>query len=873
MTASIRNNDASKSFIIYVVDQNTGKLRRTAIPSDLQVGLKDAPAELQIHGRLSVSSDELVVSARSHGTVYVDPNDTIVNVESTVIPASGRISVVLPSNPRDGQLVIIKDSAGTGASTPLDVTPSNNYLIDDALSGTISTAYGTLGVYWHGDQWRKLFALGTTTTTSSSSGSGDGADKGASYIVITNTASLPNERRLFAGTGIAITDNGPGSTVVIEATGTAVGGGDPGASYVVIGLTSSLSNERRLAAGSGISIVDNGANSTVVISADSVTGSWADVSASYITIGNTGSLPNERRLAGGTGIILSDGGAGSSIAVEINDNVVATISGSRFNGPVVAAGGLSGSLQTLIDGTSYLVGVGAVTITSQSNGQIIISGSGGSGGGGGGSSTTIITASYRRYARYHDTAFNPVALWQLSGNLLDSGPSAYDLVVATGTERYAPLVPGIVGAYFDAYTKLSSSVVPANLLLTGAVTVECIVSVTAQNTSSQYICILGSTGENYNTNYVWSVSVDTNSNALRYFAETGSAGTNILYSLTASLPTGMPIHLALVRGSDYQVTFYANGEKIGSSSSALTNPSITSATYTGRVQLGGDDGVTQRFQGTLASLKVINGALTAQQVRREFEYTLGPMYGILNNETADISASYIVIGTTGSLPNERNLAVSTDLTLTDGGPGSTVTLGVNNNRVATLTGSIFSGPVSASAGLSGSLQQVAPGLSYLVGAGNVTITSRSNGQIIVSGSGRQVLHTLNIFAGAVSTAEALTGSKLSIGGTYFNSTHMTSLVGSKAYKWRAIVFSSETPVSAAVDLYDVGGVIGGSPAVVSGTPMSSSLMTPMFIEKDITTVLSGMSSGILEARLWKTVSGSVTSSVTCLGAWIDVEVS
>ena len=44
--------------------------------------------------------------------------------------------------------------------------------------------------------------------------------------------------------------------------------------------------------------------------------------------------------------------------------------------------GFSGSLQTLVDGSDFLVGTGGITITNNENGSITINGSGGGGGGG-----------------------------------------------------------------------------------------------------------------------------------------------------------------------------------------------------------------------------------------------------------------------------------------------------------------------------------------------------------------------------------------------------------------------------------------------------------------------------------------------------------
>jgi hypothetical protein len=53
-------------------------------------------------------------------------------------------------------------------------------------------------------------------------GGGGGAPTTATYVTLSTDATLTNERVLTAGSGITITDNGAGNTVVIAATG---GGG------------------------------------------------------------------------------------------------------------------------------------------------------------------------------------------------------------------------------------------------------------------------------------------------------------------------------------------------------------------------------------------------------------------------------------------------------------------------------------------------------------------------------------------------------------------------------------------------------------------------------------------------------------------------
>ncbi len=99
----------------------------------------------------------------------------------------------------------------------------------------------------------------------------------------------------------------------------------------------------------------------------------ADPGAQYLLLSATGSLANERVFTVDTGLLGIDSGAGAAYTVRVNDSIVATLSGSNFSGPVVATGGLSGSLQRTSSGLSYLVGSGGTTVTSASNGQISIS--------------------------------------------------------------------------------------------------------------------------------------------------------------------------------------------------------------------------------------------------------------------------------------------------------------------------------------------------------------------------------------------------------------------------------------------------------------------------------------------------------------------
>ena len=100
----------------------------------------------------------------------------------------------------------------------------------------------------------------------------------------------------------------------------------------------------------------------------------------------------------------------------------------------------------------------------------------------------------------------------------------------------------------------------------------------------------------------------------------------------------------------------------------------------------------------------------------------------------DPAAQYLVLAATASLSNERVFTAGTGIKTTDSGAGAAYTIAVRDSIVATLTGSTFSGTVSAPA-LSGSLTNLQDGTSYLIAGSNTTIVTGSSGAITISSTG------------------------------------------------------------------------------------------------------------------------------------------
>jgi len=98
-----------------------------------------------------------------------------------------------------------------------------------------------------------------------------------------------------------------------------------------------------------------------------ITGSNGAITLATI---NSGTIQG---VTAGNGLV--GGGTSGTVTLTIDDSKVATISGSTFTGTVKFNGGLSGSLTSLTDGSSYLVAGSNVTISTGSSGAVTIASS------------------------------------------------------------------------------------------------------------------------------------------------------------------------------------------------------------------------------------------------------------------------------------------------------------------------------------------------------------------------------------------------------------------------------------------------------------------------------------------------------------------
>jgi hypothetical protein len=216
-----------------------------------------------------------------------------------------------------------------------------------------------------------------------------------------------------------------------------------------------------------------------------------------------------------------------------------------------------------------------------------------------------------------DLTHSPVGLWHFNGNLNDSSGNGLNL---TGSVTYRHVWTNIMGLVSGTAAR---SAFDAALAITGDITIQalCIMRIAPVGA-----VIAGFNGpfasDTAANNYLYQFAL-TNQDVMAWFSESG-AGVDASFNSTgagAGLPSfNTPMHIVARRASNI-ITYWVNGVQFGSASSALTTPtSGTSAVFSTHANSGAPD---------MFGLKVINSAITDQQIRDEYNRTLGAAFGVV----------------------------------------------------------------------------------------------------------------------------------------------------------------------------------------------------------------------------------------------------
>lgn len=210
MATNNTRDNTNKSLFVYVTDNNTGKIKRVAVPADVQVGLRDNPAGLQLTGKLSLSTSEVQATK----AVYVGSNNTITSIRINDANLSS-VTAYLPTNARTGQVHIIKDASGVSETVPINVSTLDNSLIDGSTSLIISTSYGSTNVFWNSNEWL-TFSSSTTSTQTVIGVTGSSSD----WVDTGNKLSTTSSIAISNGTENTTNPAGKGQDVYFYVSGT-----------------------------------------------------------------------------------------------------------------------------------------------------------------------------------------------------------------------------------------------------------------------------------------------------------------------------------------------------------------------------------------------------------------------------------------------------------------------------------------------------------------------------------------------------------------------------------------------------------------------------------------------------------------------------
>lgn len=157
-------DDANKSLFVYAKSSTSNRVTRVAVPADFQVGAAGSPADMTLYGGLAMSTATYPVSATSP-KVSIDSKVSIAAISTSALPPQ-YVDVYLPTSPRSGQVVYVKDASGTADVANIRIRDAAGGKIDGSELVALSVAYGSIALFYTSTGWGVM--------TSGGSGGGDG---------------------------------------------------------------------------------------------------------------------------------------------------------------------------------------------------------------------------------------------------------------------------------------------------------------------------------------------------------------------------------------------------------------------------------------------------------------------------------------------------------------------------------------------------------------------------------------------------------------------------------------------------------------------------------------------------------------------------
>ncbi len=485
-------------------------------------------------------------------------------------------------------------------------------------------------------------------------------------------------------------------------------------------------------------------------------------SVAAYNIGTLGNLNADTRIGtySGKDIIFGQGTSGTEFgrflasglfavtgSVEPGTDLTYDLGSSTKRWNRLFANSLSGSHTRLLDGTSYIIAGGNMSVVTGSNGSItlatvnsgtihgVTAGNGLLGGGTSGTVTLTI----------NDSVVATVSGTTFRGTIKPNQNNFYDLG-STGARWYRGYVDQISGSLTKLVDGTSYLIAGTNVQITTGSNG----SVTVANTASGATYVAGSdTQVQFNDGGTFGASsnltFNKNTGAVTgayVVASTGFSGSlTRLTDGTSYLIAGG--NMSVVTGSNGSVSFATINS--GTIHGVTAGNGLLGGGTSGTVSLAINDSIVATVSGTTfrGTIKPNQnnfydlGSTGARWYRGYIDQISGSLTKLVDGTSYLIAGSNVQIttGSNGSV-TVTNTATGatyiagsdTQLQFNDGG-----TFGASSNLTFNkVTGALTGTYLVASTGFSGSLTKLTNGTSYLVAGNNITISTGSNGSVTIT---------------------------------------------------------------------------------------------------------------------------------------------